>query len=257
MRGVPRLRVVVSFRRARGRLSRFVTGSVAAHAMLLAGVLVIPATRHKAMPIDDTMVVALSGPLTEPTAPRPAAASAPASQLAPPSAPPPKGAHAVREVPISKPKEKPAKPTKEPVKPPTTQAPAPEPKEEEPAPAPPNAQPGGTPGTAGTGVTATVGGGDSALGWYGAAVKAALEAAWIKPYLEGGEGTLSVVLTFDIARDGTARNIHIQQSSGVPSLDRSAERAALEASPFPAVPPAWTADTVPVTMRFDLTPEPR
>ena len=85
--------------------------------------------------------------------------------------------------------------------------------------------------------------------------KAALEAAWAKPYLEDATGTASVVVTFDIARDGTTRNIRILQSSGIPSLDRSAQRAVIEASPLPAVPPTWQDATLPVTMRFDLTPE--
>lgn len=108
-----------------------------------------------------------------------------------------------------------------------------------------------------TGVTATVGGGDSTLGWYGAAVKAALEAAWAKPFLEDDRETHSVVIAFDIARDGSTRNLRIIQSSGIPSLDRSAQRAVIEASPLPAVPPSWDGDTLPATMRFDLTPDGR
>jgi protein TonB len=258
MKRARRIRVVVSIRRARGRLSRFMTGSIAVHGVLLAAVLIVPATRHKAAPIDDTMVVALSGPLAE-SAPPPRAASAspPAAPQAPSPPPQPKEARAVREVPIAKPKEKPAKPAKEPAKTPAPQTPAPQPKDDTP-PAPPHeGPPGESAGSPGGAVTATVGGGDSALGWYAAAVKAALEAAWVKPYLEDAQGTASVVVTFEIARDGTARNIRIQQSSGIPSLDRSAQRAAMEASPFPAVPPVWTADTVPVTMRFDLSPDSR
>ena len=75
--------------------------------------------------------------------------------------------------------------------------------------------------------------------------------------MEDATGTASVLVTFDIARDGTSRNIRILESSGIPILDRSALRAALEASPFPAIPPAWTEPTIPVTMRFELTPETR
>ena len=65
------------------------------------------------------------------------------------------------------------------------------------------------------------------------------------------------MLAFDIARDGTPRNIRIETSSGIQSLDRSAQRAAIEAAPFPAVPSTWTGDAIPVTMRFDLSPETR
>ena len=177
---------------------------------------------------------------------------------APAPAPPPKEAHAGREVPVEKPKKEPPKP-----KP----APAPEKPAEAPPQTPPSPQKPGTgggpadhgdakPGGGGSAVVASVGGGDASLGWYGAAVKAALEAVWIKPYLEDAVGTASVTVSFEIARDGTTRNLRIQQSSNIPSLDRSAQRAVIEASPLPAVPPQWTGDTIPVTMRFDLAAEP-
>ena len=256
-----RLAVVVSFRTAGLRSARFMTGSIAVHGTLLAAVLIVPATRHRATPIDDAMVVALAGPIEESVAPRGAVSAAPTVKPAPAPPPPPKEAHTVREVPIAKPKpkDKPVKPKPEPDAPPESEA------KETPPQTPPtgprdakpgegSGQPSGQPSGA---LTATVGGGDSALGWYGAAVKAALESAWIKPYLEDAQGTASVVVTFDIARDGASRNIRIQQSSGIPSLDRSAQRAVIEASPFPAPPPTWTEDTIPVTMRFDLSAEPR
>ena len=259
MKRLPRVRVVVAFRAARSRLARFVTGSIAVHGVLLAAVLIVPATRHRATPIDDSMVVSLVGPIAAATAPSGGSVSAPAPKIkqAPPPPAPPKEAHTVREVPNPKPKEKLVKIKKEPTKDPETAKPSDTPDAAE------TSKPEGKPGPAspqsavGGAVTATVGGGDSSLGWYGAAVKAALEAAWVKPYLEDAGGTASVVLAFDIARDGTPRNIRIETSSGIQSLDRSAQRAAIEAAPFPAVPPTWTGDTIPVTMRFDLSPEPR
>jgi protein TonB len=240
-----------------------VTGSIAVHGALLCGLLVIPATRHHAPPVDDAMVVALAGPIAVSEAPRGVAATAPAVKPPPAPAPPPKEAHTVREVPIPKPKEKlvkikptPEKPN-EPDAPSTPQTTPPATPPVHPGSAAHDAKPGVAAGQAVGAVTATIGGGDNALGWYGAAVKAALEAAWIKPYLEDAQGTASVVITFAIARDGTTRNIQIQQSSGIPSLDRSAQRAVIEASPFPMIPSTWTDDTVPVTMRFDLSPEAR
>lgn len=239
----PRLCVVVSFRAVRLRPARFVSGSIAVHGALLAAVLVVPATRHRVLPIDDSMVVALAGPIALSAAPSRRASAAPSVEPAP-----------VPAAPIPKPKDKPAKPKPEPEKA-TEPAPATPPRT--PSAPPQDAKPGEVAGQASGAVTATVGGGDNALGWYGAAVKAALESVWQKPYLEDAQGTASVVITFDIARDGTSRNIRIQQSSGIPSLDRSAERAVLEASPFPAIPPGWSADTIPVTMRFDLSPETR
>jgi periplasmic protein TonB len=226
------------------------TGSIAVHGALLAAVLVIPAKSQRVAPIDDKMVVALAGPIATAAAPRATAPPADAVKPAPAPPPAPKEAHAVREVPLLKPKDKLVKPPqKEPERPPEPQAPA----------AP---QGGGShapqdtkPAAPGGAVTATLGGGDSSLGWYGAVVKAALESAWAKPYLEDAQGTASVVITFDIARNGATSNLRILQSSGIPSLDRSAQRAVIEASPLPAVPPTWTEDSIPVTMRFDLSPE--
>ena len=255
-----RVAVVVTFRAIRPRSARFVTGSLAVHGALLAAILIVPATRHRVTPADDAMVVALAGPIVETRAPGGPSSTAPAVKAAPAPpapAPAPKEAHTVREVPTPKPKPKASlvKIKPEPEKPGESDAPQTPP--QTPPASPQSAKPGEGAGLSSGAVTATVGGGDSALGWYGAAIKAALESAWIKPYLEDAEGTASVVVTFDIARDGASRNIRIQQSSGIPSLDRSAQRAVIEASPFPAIPPAWTEDTIPVTMRFDLSPEPR
>jgi protein TonB len=257
MKGVTPLRIVIAWRRTRSRLSRFVTGSLAVHGVLVAAILVVPATRRHVTPIEDTMVAALAGPLEAAPAALPAvAAAAPAAKPAAAPPPAPKEAHAVREIPPPKPKDKPVKPKKEPEKGPDTPARGSAKGSTGSSPAP-AAPPAAAPAPGSGAVTATVGGGDSSLGWYGAAVKAALEAAWIKPYLEDAQGVASVVVTFDIARDGATRNIRVQTSSGIPSLDRSAERAVIEASPLPAVPPTWTEETLPVTMRFDLAPEPR
>ncbi len=257
MKRLPRVRIVVAFRAARSRLAKFMTGSFAVHGVVLAAVLIVPATRRSVTPIDDSMVVALVGPIAAAAAPSGASASAPKIQPTPPPKPEPKPKEVpkIREVPAPspKPKEDLVKIKKDPPETAETgDAEAPE------TPEVPQGLPSASP-QAGTGgaVTATVGGGDSSLGWYGAAVKAALEAAWIKPYIEDAGGTASVVLVFEIARDGTPRNIRIEISSGIQSLDRSAQRAAIEAAPFPGVPPNWTGETIPVTMRFDLSPESR
>ena len=55
------MRIVISLRAARSRLARFVSGSFAVHGVLVVVALIIPATRHRAPPIDDTMVVAWQG----------------------------------------------------------------------------------------------------------------------------------------------------------------------------------------------------
>lgn len=261
MKRMPRMRIVIPLRAAGSRLTRFVSGSFAVHGALLAAALIIPATRHRAQPIDDTMVVALAGPLMQASAQASGAPAVAAAAAAPKPAPapPPKEAHTVREVPVVKPKKQPVAPKKAPEPEQTAEKPEVSPKPTPPGPAGAGSGvPQGTNPAPGQGAVSTsIGSGDSSLGWYGAAVKAALEAAWQKPVLEDSTGTASVVVTFDIARDGATRNIRIVQSSGIPSLDRSAQRAVMEASPLPGVPPTWTEAVVPVTMRFDLTPEAR
>ena len=260
-------RVVV---RLHSRLGRFISGSAVAHVVVAVVALVLPMTRQRPVPVDDTMTVSLAGPIGGgASAPLPRVEAAPAPKPEAKPAPPPKEAHTVREVPVPKPKEKekPVKPKKDP-EPPKETAPPSDAKPEadrDTAPATgdskaasPDAKgPGPAIPGAPTGVTASVGGGDASLGWYGAAVKAALESAWAKPYLDDQDTTYSVVIAFDIARDGATHNVRIVTSSGVPSLDRSAQRAVLEASPLPAVPPTWDGDTLPATMRFDLSPESR
>ncbi len=250
------LRVVIAFRSARSRLSRFLTGSLAVHGLLFAAIVVIPATHRLAMPIEDSMVVALAGPIAESVAPHAGPAAPPTPPAPTPKAvakaPAPKATQAIREVPISKPKDKATKPSK-----PAPESPAKgSPQPDSPAPAHPSGEPS-KPAAGGGAVTATLGAGDSSMNWYGAAVKAALESAWVKPFLEDATGTASVVIAFDIARDGSTKNLRVVQSSGIPVLDRSAQRAVIEASPLPGIPPSFTDDTIPVTMRFDLTPENR
>ncbi|HEX4823193.1 MAG TPA: TonB family protein [Candidatus Polarisedimenticolaceae bacterium] len=254
------MRVIIRFG---SRLSRFVSGSAAAHALALAVVLVVPFTRARQAPIENATVVALAGPIGG-SPPASAPPAPPAAKPEPPApAPPPKEAHTVKEIPAApkvKVKPEPAvkkkeapKEQPEPVKP---AAPATE------KPAVPGAGTGAGAGAkpgpgAATGITASVGNGDASLNWYGAAVKAALEAAWQKPYLDDQTQTYSVVVAFEIAKDGTTRDVHVVEPSGVPSLDRSAVRAVMEASPLPAVPPTFAGDVVPVTMRFNLNPEGR
>src|SRR5579872_2146428 len=61
-----------------------------------------------------------------------------------------------------------------------------------------------------------------------------------------------VIVTFDLMRDGSVRNLQILQRSGNSTLDFSAQRAILEASPFPPLPPAYQADSAHIEFWFQL-----
>ncbi len=59
-------------------------------------------------------------------------------------------------------------------------------------------------------------------------------------------------VSFDILRNGTVRNVKIVQSSGIPTLDFSARRAVLEASPLPELPREFERDSANVEFTFQL-----
>jgi periplasmic protein TonB len=90
----------------------------------------------------------------------------------------------------------------------------------------------------------------SQFAWYRATVVASLQSHWNRPVLEDVRGTLTVTVTFEVDRDGTLRNVEVAESSGVPSLDRSALAAVIDASPLPPLPSGWGQP--PFSARFEF-----
>lgn len=62
----------------------------------------------------------------------------------------------------------------------------------------------------------------------------------------------TVIATFELLRDGRIRNLKILQASGIPTLDFSVQRAILEASPFPPIPPGFDRDSANVEFWFEM-----
>jgi protein TonB len=62
----------------------------------------------------------------------------------------------------------------------------------------------------------------------------------------------TVIATFDLLRNGSVRNVQILQRSGIASLDYSVQRAILEASPFPPIPPGFEKDSAKIEFWFEL-----
>ena len=62
----------------------------------------------------------------------------------------------------------------------------------------------------------------------------------------------TVIATFDLMRDGSVKNYQILQRSVNTSLDYSVQRAVLEASPFPPIPPEYDKDSATVEFWFEL-----
>ena len=64
----------------------------------------------------------------------------------------------------------------------------------------------------------------------------------------------TVVVTFIINRDGSVsqNTIKIAQSSGILPVDISAQRAVMDAAPFPSLPAAYPRNDAQIELRFEL-----
>ena len=60
-----------------------------------------------------------------------------------------------------------------------------------------------------------------------------------------------VYVVFDISRDGHPSNVQVEQSSGVPSLDQSAQRAVQRVDSFGPLPTEYSGNKVSVEFWFD------
>jgi periplasmic protein TonB len=100
----------------------------------------------------------------------------------------------------------------------------------------------------------TGGGGDfgSRFAWYVRVVQQKVSENWLKYEVDPRiTEARRVYLTFDIARDGTPRNVEVEQSSGVPSLDQSAVRAIQRIDTFGPLPSDYSGNKVSVEFWFD------
>ena len=111
-----------------------------------------------------------------------------------------------------------------------------------------SAQPGA--GRVGAGMNTTLG---TRFGGYAAQIQQLVAQKWRTGDVDGRIQTAPlVVATFDLMRDGSTRNVRLLQTSGVPALDFSVQRAILEASPFPPIPPGFDRDYARVEFTFEL-----
>jgi len=100
----------------------------------------------------------------------------------------------------------------------------------------------------------TGGGGDfgSRYAWYVDAVRRKVSENWLKYEIDPSiTAARRVYIVFDILRDGSAANIQLEQSSGVPSLDQSAVRALQRIDTFGPLPPGYPGNRVSVEFWFD------
>jgi protein TonB len=88
------------------------------------------------------------------------------------------------------------------------------------------------------------------FGYYVDLMRSQIARHWSTAGLAGD--THRVQITFTILRDGTVRDAKIAQPSGNYTLDSSALRAVLEASPLPQLPQGYDKDSAPVELWFQV-----
>src|SRR5262245_6687594 len=98
--------------------------------------------------------------------------------------------------------------------------------------------------------------GDGAFGdkysWYVQAMVRKISQNWLKGLVDSSVTRApKVFMTFDIQRDGSITNVEMKQSSGIPTLDRSAQRALLATNRLDPLPKEYVGSTVKVTFYFE------
>ncbi len=93
----------------------------------------------------------------------------------------------------------------------------------------------------------------SRFGAYAALIRDRVAQKWHTEQVDARIRTLpAAIVTFDIQRNGQVRNVRVVQSSGNVSVDYSAQRAVMEASPFEPLPAAYSGSSATIEFWFTL-----
>jgi protein TonB len=91
------------------------------------------------------------------------------------------------------------------------------------------------------------------FGWYRDLLEQRVAQKWhtedVDPRLQTAP---PVIVTFDLLKGGQIRDVRILQGSGNVALDRSAQRAIYDASPFPPLPQGYDRDAARIEFWFQL-----
>jgi len=83
--------------------------------------------------------------------------------------------------------------------------------------------------------------------YYIAQMLASIGANWFKPT----DQAVNPVVFFRIARDGSISDVRVEKSSGLPFVDRAAQRAVLASSPLPPLPVDFHESSLGVHLKFE------
>ena len=109
-------------------------------------------------------------------------------------------------------------------------------------------------GPVSAGFNFTGGGGDfgTRFAWYVRVISQKVHENWLAYEVDPSiRDANRFYLTFDVTRDGRPTNIHVEQSSGIPSLDLSAVRALQRIDTFGPLPSDYSGNKVSVEFSFD------
>jgi len=93
------------------------------------------------------------------------------------------------------------------------------------------------------------------FGYYADLIKRQVAARWRTTDVPPQYRTApQVIVTFIIRRDGSVppNSVKLAQTSGIPALDMSAQRAILEAQPFQPLPQQFSRDSADIEFHFEL-----
>jgi periplasmic protein TonB len=91
----------------------------------------------------------------------------------------------------------------------------------------------------------------SQFGTYADLLRNHVAQFWKTADIRAGNNTV-VGVTFILHRDGTATGVRLSQKSGNSALDISAQRAVMDAAPFPSMPPAFPKNEAEIEFLFQL-----
>ena len=105
-------------------------------------------------------------------------------------------------------------------------------------------------GGVGTGPASSLG---SRFGGYEALLRQRVAERWNTGDVDSRIKTAPIVIvTFDLARNGSVSNVSVLQRSNISALDYACQRAVLDAAPFPPLPATFERDVAKIELWFEL-----
>jgi len=90
------------------------------------------------------------------------------------------------------------------------------------------------------------------FGAYAALIAQRVAQQWQTAGLDPRSQAQPAMVTFDIQRDGSVSNVFLMQRSGNFTIDASAQRAIIQAGPFPPLPAGFGRSSATVELTFNL-----